>query len=69
MDKGYSLVSVCKMGVENGTPTFCEHCGRTIFNFANIRSNLTGRQYRVGLDCMSTLLKVGKPTYHQASLF
>lgn len=67
--KGYSVVSISRLGVENSTPTFCEHCGRTIFNSAIIKSNTTGNRYRVGLDCLQTLLKVGKPTYTQASLF
>lgn len=66
---GYHVVSISRLGVENGTPTFCEHCGRTIFNHAIIQSNANGNKYRVGLDCLQTLLKVGKPTVRQASLF
>ena len=65
----YKVVSISRMGVENGTPTFCEHCGRMIFNFAILKSDQTGNHYRVGLDCMETLLKAGRPQYKQASLF
>lgn len=65
----YQVVSISRMGIEKGSPTFCEHCGRTIFNFAIIKSDVTGQQYRVGLDCMHTLLEAGRPQYKQASLF
>ena len=69
MEKGYHVISISHVGIANGMATFCEHCGRTIFNSAIIKSYDTGKKYRVGLDCMRTLLKVGKPTYRQESLF
>lgn len=64
-NSGYSLVGKGRSDMI----TYCEHCGRAIINFANIKSNVTGKQYRVGLDCLSTLMKVSKPTYTQLSLF
>lgn len=61
---GYSLVGKGRSDMI----TYCEHCGRAIINFANIKSKDTGRQYRVGLDCLSTLMKVGKPTVTELSI-
>ena len=57
MKSGYQLISTGR----SDQATFCEHCGRVIIRFAYIKSRQTNREYRVGLDCMHTLCKVGQP--------
>ena len=63
----YRVLYISRLGTENGTPTFCEHCGRLIFNFAVIQGTNNGK-YRVGLDCMRTLCKTGQPEARQLSI-
>lgn len=60
MAKGYKVIEVHRTGVERGMATFCEHCGRVIFNFAILES-ATGYRLRTGLDCMTTLCKGNHP--------
>lgn len=68
MAQGYRIISISRLGTENGTPTFCEHCGRMIFNYAIIQSRDTNNKYRVGLDCMHTLCQKCNPQATQLSL-
>ena len=68
MAQGYRVISISRTGVDGGNATFCEHCGRVIFNFAIIQSRATNNKYRVGLDCMHTLCKNNNPQATQLSL-
>lgn len=68
MASGYRVISISRQGVNGGNATFCEHCGRVIFNFAIIQSRTSSKQYRVGLDCMHTLCKTDKPQAKQLSI-
>lgn len=52
----YELVGICMQTVENGTPSTCDDCGRTIFNIATIRGKSDGKTYNVGLSCVKKLL-------------
>jgi len=49
--KGYTLISTGR----NDNGTFCQNCGRFIFNYAMIRSRAWGTQIRVGLECKDNL--------------
>lgn len=59
----YELVSISKLGVENGTPLVCEDCGRTIFNQAYIKGKKDGITYCVGLTCVKKLLKISHVSF------
>lgn len=67
MAQGYRIISISRLGVENGTPTFCEHCGRVIFNFAIIQNRVNNNKSRVGLCCMHTLCEKNNPQPKQLS--
>ena len=59
----YELVSVSKLGIENGTALTCEDCGRTIVNFAVIKGKSDGKSYTVGLTCVKKLLQIKQVTF------
>lgn len=59
----YELVSVSKLGIENGTALTCEDCGRTIVNFAVIKGKQDEKSYTVGLTCVKKLLKIQHVTF------
>lgn len=59
----YELVSMSKLGVENGTALTCEDCGRTIVNFAVIKGKTDGKSYTVGLTCVKKLLKIRQVSF------
>lgn len=52
----YELINVSKMGIANGTPLVCEHCGRVIFNIATLKGE-DGKEYSVGLTCLKKIIK------------
>lgn len=60
----YELVSVSKLGIENGTALTCEDCGRTIVNFAVIKGKSDGKSYTVGLTCVKKLLQIKQVTFN-----
>lgn len=35
--------------IENGIPSICDDCGRTIFNIATIKGKSDNKTYNVGL--------------------
>jgi hypothetical protein len=55
----YKLISMCMQGVENGIAYSCSDCGRTIFNFAIIKGEMTmylpGRTFRNVIPRYSTI--------------
>lgn len=52
----YSLLAIHRPGIESGSATACEHCGRAIVNTATIATS-QGQHLTVGLDCLKTLMK------------
>lgn len=66
MATGYTLVSQGRSDMG----TFCQHCGRFIFNYAYVKSRFSGNMIRVGLDCMQALCNTGiKENRKQLKLF
>lgn len=68
MAQGYKVISISRTGIDGGNATFCENCGRTIFNFAIIRNMANNSKFRVGLDCMHTLCKKNNTQARQLSI-
>lgn len=56
----YNLVDVYYGSLESGGYC-CDNCGNLIANIATVKSNTTGKQYNIGLDCAETIL-----TYNSA---
>jgi len=51
----YTFKDLIRQNMETGTPSTCEHCGKTIFNIATLEGE-DRKQYKVGTSCVKTLL-------------
>lgn len=66
MSKSYRLVDIEYHGkLDIGTAETCENCGQIISNVAIVKDNLE-RTFRIGLDCMQTIVNMPVSDIQQA---
>lgn len=65
MSKTYKLVSVEYGELSETHASQCDNCGQIISNIAIVEDN-TGKQYGIGLDCMTTIINMAASDMQQA---